>query len=154
MTSSNLKTKHNNTVEMDAVEDLLETYGTLNPFLLCKKIGITVNRAKLRNNNGLLYTDNDKKIMLINEKCDMRKSNLICAHLLGVAVLHGEVIQNFAHVLKNVYMSGDQYSISGNRFAINLILHDKDPKLLNKLTKNYINIVYGVHVAYYYAEAF
>ena len=67
----------------DKVERLINTYGTNNPFKLCKYFKINIIYMDLGNIKGYSIKKMKKKVICINSNLSDFDKKLVCAHELG-----------------------------------------------------------------------
>ncbi|WP_346914173.1 ImmA/IrrE family metallo-endopeptidase [Clostridium sp.] len=105
-----------------AVMDLIDTYGTNNPFELCKELNIKIMRTDLGNEiKGFFQKINDQyRVIHINSNLTNDEERYICAHELGHAIIHPEISISF--FIDNPLQIKNKYELQADKFAAELIL--------------------------------
>lgn len=109
------------------VQDLVEKYKTEDPYELAACKNINVIPFNLHEEiKGFYKYDKRNKYVFINNNLDETSQRFVCAHELGHSQLHPRV--NTPFLRKNTLFSTDRIEVEANRFAINLLLSDKNPQ--------------------------
>ena len=105
--------------------ELIEKYGTNNPFELCDYLDIaTVFVALPPNINGFFQTIDGHKFIYLNNTLDKNKVDFCCAHELGHALMHNKM--NTIFLSTNTYFSKEKLETQADRFAAFLLFDDAD----------------------------
>lgn len=104
------------------VNDLINEYGTNDPFILADKLGIWVYKCPLGKINGHYIYAKRKKVFFINEDLTFIGSVITCAHELGHALLHSKASAYFSY--KNNFENISLIEIECNRFAAQLLIKE------------------------------
>lgn len=105
------------------IGQLVEKYGTSNPFKLADLLGIVIVFEPLGSIYGYYSRSHRTKVIHINEELPRNKQFSTCAHELGHAVLHPN--ENTAFLKKNTLFSTEKIEIEANTFAVELLLPDE-----------------------------
>ena len=100
------------------VDNLTYTYGTSDPFRLCRYLGAIVVYVPLVRVNGFYQRYEDKDLIYINEDLTEEEQQLVCAHELGHLVLHNDINSIF---LESTFFVVNKYENEANTFAKYLI---------------------------------
>lgn len=72
-------------------DELADEYGTRDPFLLAKRMGIDVYFFKFVKLIDVYYRCNEKRFIYINEDLANEQQRIACAHCIGHDQLHGSI---------------------------------------------------------------
>ena len=104
----------------DKVERLINTYGTNNPFKLCKYFKINIIYMDLGNIKGYSIKKMKKKVICIKSNLSDFDKKLVCAHELGHCLLHQFNDINFfiknTNIIRNSILEKE-----ANMFAVELL---------------------------------
>lgn len=104
------------------VNKLVKTYGTRNPFILAKELGIIVlEREYSPKTKGFYIKTLRNKFIFINSLLDDYSKQIVAAHELGHAVLHSE---KFYFKEYTLFPKG-RYECEANKFVAELIITDE-----------------------------
>lgn len=123
---------------IDLVSNIIEEYGTANPFHICDKMNIQIKYVPFLNNpKGQFQELLGRSIILLNNELRYSEERFyICAHELGHALLHKEIASYYVSTRNSRSKSESE----ANCFAANLIisLYKEDmqqyPRKINELT--------------------
>lgn len=105
------------------VNQVVERYGTRDPYEIAGKLCIYVFFENLGTINGYYSTSHGLKFIHINEKLSHKMRELVCAHEIGHAVLHPsmniEIINGHTHHVEG------RYENQANLFASYLLYPDE-----------------------------
>lgn len=106
------------------VKNLIDKYGTRNPYKLCKRMKINIIYMDLGNIKGIYKKVVTNKFIVINENLDEFCQKVVLAHELGHAILHhSKEIQ----ALKDYDLFpqfSNQIEVEANTFAAELLIDD------------------------------
>lgn len=106
------------------VKNLINKYGTRNPYKLCKRMKIYIIYMDLGNIKGIYKKVVTNKFIVINENLDEFCQKVVLAHELGHALLHhSREIQ----ALKDYDLFpqfSNQIEVEANTFAAELLIDD------------------------------
>lgn len=107
----------------DIVIGLFETYGTYDPFELCKCLGIHVLMSDLGDEIMAVFqrTPCGCEIIHINSRLDEVEGTYYCSHELGHAIMHPE--KNLRTFIENKLQVKNKYEIEADKFATELRVH-------------------------------
>jgi len=110
----------------DLAEELIDRYGTRNPFKLCKELDIDVVYDDIGSLKGLYTIIMDCKFILINANLNKYMKKIVCAHELGHEFLHHEFAQD--KIIKEfmIYDMKSRPEYEANIFACHILLDDKE----------------------------
>ena len=106
------------------VEQMYCTYGTTDPFLLCKRLRITVKYRPLEKLNGFLYTEARRAVITLNSDTHEIIQRVTCAHELGHYVLGHD--SNRIFLSTHTYQRTDSLERDANTFAAELLGYNGD----------------------------
>lgn len=106
------------------VENLVNKYGTRNPYKLCKRMKINILYMDLGNIKGIYKKVVTNKFIAINENLDEFCQKVVLAHELGHAILHhSKEIQTLKDY--DLFPSfSNQLEVEANIFAAELLIDD------------------------------
>lgn len=106
----------------ETVIDLIEAYGTNDPFELCKELNIKIMKTDLGNEiKGFFQKISDQcRIIHINSYLTNYEERYICAHELGHAIMHSEISISF--FIDNPLQVKNKYELQADKFAAELLL--------------------------------
>ena len=131
-------------MELDVIKlvrDLKQKYQSANPFIICEKMGITIEFVPfLTNPKGQFQVILDEPIIFLNDSLKYSEERFyICAHELGHALFHNELSSYYVST-RNARSKSES---EANCFATNLIVSlyqedtDQFPREVSLLTKLY-----------------
>lgn len=107
------------------VHNLVSKFKTNDPFELANYKNIHVILFNLHEEiQGFYKYDRRNKYIIINSNLDEPAKKFVCAHELGHSQLHSRI--NTPFLRKNTLFSTDRIETEANRFAVSLLLYDKD----------------------------
>lgn len=101
-----------------AVEKLCRKYGTRDPYLLCRDMGIVVVFEPLGTVRGYYSRSHRIPVIHINRDLSEDRQRFTCCHELGHAVLHPKA--NTPFLRANTLFSVSRLEVEANRFAVHL----------------------------------
>ncbi|MFT8363744.1 MAG: ImmA/IrrE family metallo-endopeptidase [Sporolactobacillus sp.] len=101
------------------VRSLVKKYGSNDPFVILKKMGIFLFFADLGDTYGFYNCSNRIKMININQSLDDFMQRFVCAHELAHAILHP--YSNVPYMRKRTFLSIDKPECEANRFATKLL---------------------------------
>lgn len=122
-----------NTVEYisKAVNNLIKKHGSRDPFELCDALGIRVRYMHLQNVKGFYFYQSRIKTVVINLELDEKIAKILCAHELGHACLHSEMLVNMRTLHEyEPFNSKSTAEYEANVFAAELLISDESIKEL------------------------
>lgn len=112
----------------DEVRRLRREYEETDPDRLCRLMGITVidydTAVVPANFKGLTLIQSRRPVILLNSKLSENLRQIVLAHELGHAVLHGELADLRAFTDFDMFGMNDQCEHEANVFAAELLLDD------------------------------
>lgn len=117
------------------VIELLKKYGTTHPYELADALGIKVIETTIRPLQGAFYIIFDKPVIFIEKSLREDQKLLVCAHELGHAVLHPELVKAGNLTEFEVFDMREPVEYEANVFAAHLLI-DED-NVLNYLKQGY-----------------
>lgn len=109
---------------MQAVEKLVQTHKTRNPFEIIKGMNVILIIYPLEGVRGFYQYFQRNNIIYIDEKLSEKEKLFVCAHELGHMLLHKK--SNFIFMDTNTHFNTDKYENEADNFAINLLISDED----------------------------
>lgn len=106
------------------VERLIAKYGTRNPELLAKELGITILRKPFKNNIGFFKKVSGKKFIVLNSNLDQATQDIVLARELGVAILTSNTKGDYTD--KCISFTSMDFETEANKFAAELLISEKD----------------------------
>ncbi|EQB34878.1 hypothetical protein M948_18025 [Virgibacillus sp. CM-4] len=106
------------------VGQLVEKYGTNDPFKIAEAMGIEIVYENLGTSLGYFSSIYRTTIIHINESLSYKKQLYTIAHELGHVVLHPD--ENTAFLKGNTYCLTDKKEVEANTFAIELLLSNTE----------------------------
>ncbi|WP_080875590.1 ImmA/IrrE family metallo-endopeptidase [Oceanobacillus timonensis] len=108
------------------VNQLVDKYGSRDPFEICRVMGIDIIYMPLgKSRKGFFSRLYRTAAILINEDLSYEKQKTTCAHELGHIILHSEL--NAAFLNSNTYQITDKYEIEANEFMLELLFNENEP---------------------------
>lgn len=107
-------------------KNLKSTYGTKNPFELCRIFGIEVLQKEQAHKSFIAHTikfPNYPTVITINGKLAYASQLALCAHELGHALLHNDGINHFATTPQNAFTNVEY---EADLFAVALLFNEND----------------------------
>lgn len=104
------------------VKNLINKWGTTNPFKICKYLKIYVTYKDLgKETKGFYQKIKGKKVIVINSNLDSFSKKIVCAHELGHCILHSskQVQYSREHTL---LPKNSIYEEEANKFAAELLI--------------------------------
>jgi Zn-dependent peptidase ImmA (M78 family) len=127
------------------VRHLIAKYGTRNPEILAKELGIIIKRKAFKgktmgffqNHHGLMY-------ITVNSNLPEALQIVVIAHELGHAVLHASKTAMYTH--KYTLTPPGKAEIAANKFAAELLVNEEviDAHYLEEMTVSQLALFYGV----------
>lgn len=106
----------------EIVENLIQKYGTNDPFEIAKRQNIAVVFSDLKEVYGFYNYSRRFKFIHINSTIELYLQRYCCAHELGHANLHHDINTPF---LKNhTLFSTNKIEVEANKFAVELLMPD------------------------------
>lgn len=124
----------------ETVEKLAKRYGSRNPAVIARDLGIIVVIENLCSIRGYFNSVGRNRFIHINSDC--RNRTLVCAHELGHAVLHPDASTHFMR--KHTLYSIDRYEKEATYFAACLLISDDDLCEYSHYTYEQLGKVFGV----------
>lgn len=134
-----------------AAKDLLEKYGTNDPFELCDVMNLPVVAADLPESvRGFSIYIKSRHIIYLNEILDTPMQRQVCAHELGHIILHPE--HNLIFMLEHTMFVYEKFEQEADQFCASLLFEEE--MLAEATTVQELAQVAGVdlHIAYMMAE--
>lgn len=106
------------------VKSTIKKHKTINPFKIATQKRIIVKECHLGDTLGFYMKKSRIQFIMINSDIDEYKKRFVCAHELGHAILHPNSHTPF--LKKNTLWSVDKIEVEANKFAVKLLLTDKN----------------------------
>lgn len=126
---------------MQAVEKLVRTHKTRNPFEIIKGMNVILVIYPLEGVRGFYQYFQRNNIIYIDEKLSENEKLFVCAHELGHMLLHKK--SNFIYMDTNTHFNTDKYENEADSFAINLLISDEDLIEYQGYSINQISRLFG-----------
>lgn len=120
--------------------NIVQTYGTSNPFIIAELLNIIVEYAPLNDSLGHQFEMFNQKVIVLSSELENKpEAKFVMAHELFHALYHDE---GLIYAYKNAYNEKGKYEREANEFATLLCLHDvvleEDVSVYEVLKQNYI----------------
>ncbi|MBO8168169.1 MAG: ImmA/IrrE family metallo-endopeptidase [Thermoanaerobacteraceae bacterium] len=109
-----------------AVNNLVEQYGTRDPFELADHLGITIIRFPFKKIKGLAISLFGHKIIGLNSRLPEQFQRVIVAHEIGHNQLHPQGMGYFFMIKETFFVNG-KYERQAHQFAAELLLAADKP---------------------------
>ena len=122
-----------NTIEYIAkrVAALTKKHGSRDPFELCDALGINIRYMQLKNVKGFYFYQSRIRTVVLNAELDEESAKILCAHELGHACLHSEMLLNMRTLHEyEPYNVKNVAEYEANVFAAELLIPDESIKEL------------------------
>lgn len=106
------------------VNAIFNKFGTRNPLEIASYLDIIILRENLGTIKGFYDVAEGFKFIHINENLSEREREIVAAHELGHALLHGNYSTPFMRA--STYYSINKFEIEANTFASELLISDED----------------------------
>lgn len=107
------------------VKDLVKKHQTNDSYEIARQMNIYIIEQDLHEDiHGFYRYVRRNKFIFINSNIPEYKKNFVCYHELGHVILHPKL--NTPFMRSNTYFSIDKIEQEANRFAIQLMLYDKN----------------------------
>lgn len=103
------------------VDELVEDYGTSEPFALAEKMDICVHCHDLGSVNGYYLIYKGRKNIIVNSRLPKHIQRFVLAHEIGHSIMHSNAN---AFLLSHTFYPTDRQEVEADRFAIALLLSD------------------------------
>lgn len=110
----------------DTVKKLVKKHGTRDPFRLCDALEIRIRYKKLGRVNGFFFYQSRIRNIVLNEDLSDISARILCAHELGHACLHKDMLVTMRAISGTVSHSGTISEYEANIFAAELLIPDED----------------------------
>ncbi len=117
--------KYNKSDIIRMARELRGTFHSIDPFAMAEIMGFPVSFMKInpRVVKANTYRYDSKPSIMINDHFDIPAKTVLCAHELGHALLHNDVINHYDVTAKNMKTSVEY---EANLFAVSLLFNDND----------------------------
>ncbi|GMA52577.1 ImmA/IrrE family metallo-endopeptidase [Alicyclobacillus contaminans] len=106
------------------VKQLVDKYGTNDPFEIAEKRNILIMSEPLGNILGYFNTSRRIQMIHLNNSLEGPLRRFVCAHELGHSVLHPKL--NTPFLRRNTLFSVDRVEREANSFAVELLVPDEE----------------------------
>lgn len=116
-----------NTVEYisERVRQLIKKHGSRDPFELCDALGIHVRYMELKTIKGFFFCQSRIRTVALNASLPEEISKILCAHELGHACLHSEMLVNMRTLQEyEPFNTKNTTEYEANIFAAELLVPD------------------------------
>ncbi|MEE1074459.1 MAG: ImmA/IrrE family metallo-endopeptidase [Acutalibacteraceae bacterium] len=130
------------------VAELVKKYNTRDPFKLCEELNIKIRYKDLGLSMKAFYFYQSRiKNIVINNRVEPIVRNILCAHELGHAVLHGELAAMKGFRELELFDSIIPTEYEANLFAAELLINDTELlELLNDSEKSFFSVAKELYV--------
>lgn len=104
------------------VRNLIEKYGTSNPFKICSYLKINIIYSDLGSIKGYYKKCLRKKFIILNENLNEFDKKLVVSHELGHTILHND--KNISFMKRMLMPKNSIYEQQANLFAKELLKED------------------------------
>lgn len=124
-----------NTVEYvsEKVKKLIKKYGSRDPFELCEALGIKIRYMELKTLKGFFFYQSRIRTVVLNADLSESAAKILCAHELGHACLHSDMLFNMRALNGDQFNSKNTAEYEANIFASELLISDEN---INELIKS------------------
>lgn len=123
---------------IELVELIQKKTDSRDPFEICRQLGINIKFHNLGSIKAYCFCQSRIKSIVINENADEHTAKLLCAHELGHALLHEQILKN-VHVHKStLFDETTPTEHEANLFAAELLI--SDDMLFEKSGSSYMEI--------------
>jgi Zn-dependent peptidase ImmA (M78 family) len=121
-----------NTVEYisEKVKKLVKKHGSRDPFELCEALGIRVRYMQLKTIKGFFFYQSRIRTVVLNAELSETVAKILCAHELGHACLHSDMLLNMRTISYEPFNSKNTAEYEANIFASELLIPDDSIKEL------------------------
>lgn len=123
------------------IKQICKKYQTLDPYEIADAMGIIVHHMDLGNTRGFCYTSRRIKQIFLNSAMPDYLKRFVLAHELGHLIMHPN---HNAPFLQSTFFSMDRYELEANKFAVDLIITDKDLDLMVECSIDNLASRYGL----------
>jgi len=126
------------------VRNLITKYGTRNPEILAKELGITIFKKPYKNTMGFFKKELRKKYIVVNSNLDEVTQQVVIAHELGHALYHSNNKAVYIH--EYTLTPRGKVEIEANKFAAELLINEYniDKHSAKDMTISQLACYYGV----------
>ena len=110
----------------DTVCELIDKYGTRNPFQLMESLNIQLFHSSLSTPKGYSIISYGIGYAAVSDTLDSYERRIVGAHELGHLILHADKLKVAAFRDWNLYKSNDKTEHEANLFAAELLLSDEE----------------------------
>lgn len=123
---------------VEDAKEIIKTFGTRDPFIISERLGIPIIFHEYGSAiKGYCIKVFDKLHIIINSNFDVKAQKIICAHELGHAILHTELLcPIFTASFEEYGNSNLEYE--ANVFALSLLLDEEDLNVKFSDLSNYL----------------
>lgn len=106
----------------EKVKELVNLYGTRDPYMLCKFLDIKIFCFDLENIKGIYKKVVGNKYIILNKSLSSFGKERVLAHELGHVILHDDDVI----YMKDTFMfpKHDKFEVEANTFAADLLISD------------------------------
>jgi Zn-dependent peptidase ImmA (M78 family) len=108
----------------DIAQNLINVYGTKDPFKISQERNIELIFEDLEDILGYYHYHRRVQLIHINHKLSDTAQRFVCAHELGHAIQHPK--ENTAYLSKHTLFSTNKLENEANTFAVELLVQDED----------------------------
>jgi len=108
----------------EVADQLVNEYGTRDPFELAGLLGIEVKLGDFAKLKGFYYCVYDCRYISISMNIPRAEAALICAHELGHDQLHRDLLPTLRFLKDETLFSTDKVEYEADNFAANLLITD------------------------------
>ena len=108
------------------VNKLVKKHGTRDPFRMCDALGIRIRYKKLGRLTGFFFYQSRIPSIVLNEELSDISARILCAHELGHACLHKDMLVTMRAISDTISHSGTISEYEANIFAAELLIPDED----------------------------
>lgn len=123
---------------IEIVGQIKEKTASSDPFEICKQLGINIKFHNLGSIKAYCFCQSRIKNIVINENADDPTAKILCAHELGHALLHEQILKNVHVHRSTLFDETTPTEYEANLFAAELLI--ADDMLFEKSGKSYMEI--------------
>lgn len=111
---------------IDAAEDVIRRTMSRDPFEICRELDIKIRYHELGSIKAYYFCQSRIKNIVINSSADENIKKVLCAHELGHAILHDEIVRDGAFHEITLFDATTPTEYEANLFAAELLISDED----------------------------
>ncbi|MCI6468172.1 MAG: ImmA/IrrE family metallo-endopeptidase [Faecalicatena sp.] len=123
------------------VRTIVEKCETRNPFRIIEQLGVILIYYPLEGVNGFYQYFQRNNIIYIDDHLSEHEAFFVCAHELGHMLMHKK--SNAMFLDSRSHLNTCKYEMEANRFAVNLLISDRDLREYLDYTTDQLSSLFG-----------